>query len=355
MKRKEAAQHLETEHSKSRVADFFLSPISHPDMVMSVLIEKRKQKSGNTPQKSAEARPRRRAKITQKRASRPVRVMTRAVMALCVLMYISCGLAPNPGMSLANLSPKVPPLDDISSRQVEPIETNADDAIKAVWGKLGFTELSDTVSDSFMGRLIMGQWSGLALIDSSGKLKAVAREDSFDSVRQWMERYSKLEEENSNLRASIDALDAVQDSNRVYLEIALDEDLLFVKMGAQTLYKFPVVTGRGYTPRTHGRKHRFATPRGILTVKRKEKWPLWYPPSWHWTERGQEIPESRGPIRGVLGKYRLDLGNAYGIHGTRRGRIGRPGKYSHGCVRMNRKDLEIVYKLSDVGTQVFVY
>jgi lipoprotein-anchoring transpeptidase ErfK/SrfK len=89
-------------------------------------------------------------------------------------------------------------------------------------------------------------------------------------------------------------------------------------------------------------------------VKRKERHPVWYPPSWHWSERGREVPERRYAIRGVLGKYRLNLGHSYGIHGTRSGRI-RPGKYSHGCIRMNRKDLQIVYKLTDVGTEVYIY
>ena len=58
---------------------------------------------------------------------------------------------------------------------------------------------------------------------------------------------------------------------------------------------------------------------------------------------------------GQVFDVRSNDGNAYGIHGTRSGNIGAPGKRSHGCVRMNRRDLTITYRLCDVGTKVYVY
>ena len=135
----------------------------------------------------------------------------------------------------------------------------------------------------------------------------------------------------------------------------LEDNRLKVKLGATTMYEFPIVSGKGYTPRELGRGGRFATPRGILRVEKKEVDPVWYPPDWHWTERGLTPPASgRNGVRGHLGKYRLNLGQGYGIHGTTSGRI-QPGKYSHGCIRMNATDLETVFKLTDVGTEVFIY
>jgi hypothetical protein len=78
------------------------------------------------------------------------------------------------------------------------------------------------------------------------------------------------------------------------------------------------------------------------------------PPAWHWTERGLEPPAYRPAVRGALGKYRLLFPDAIGIHGTA-GTTIRPGKYSHGCIRMNAKDLKIVFDLCDIGTELYVY
>jgi len=173
------------------------------------------------------------------------------------------------------------------------------------------------------------------------------------AVRDYERKISGYEEQlfrykmvNRSLRRSVD-------SETIYVEIDLQADRLLVKLGTQPLYEYPVVTGKGRT-----RIHNFSTPTGVFQIESMIKNPKWYRPDWVWTEKGLEVPEDitleeRG-IAGVLGPWKLGIGQSYYIHGTRSGRI-RPGKYSHGCVRMNNKDLRQLVRLIDVGSMVYIY
>jgi lipoprotein-anchoring transpeptidase ErfK/SrfK len=56
----------------------------------------------------------------------------------------------------------------------------------------------------------------------------------------------------------------------------------------------------------------------------------------------------------VLGKYRLELGNGYGIHGTDEpDKLGQ--SVSHGCVRLGDADIEKLYQIANVGDTVIIY
>jgi lipoprotein-anchoring transpeptidase ErfK/SrfK len=56
----------------------------------------------------------------------------------------------------------------------------------------------------------------------------------------------------------------------------------------------------------------------------------------------------------VLGKYRLELGDGYGIHGTDEpAMLGQ--SVSHGCVRVGDADLEKLYAIANVGDGVVIY
>jgi len=56
----------------------------------------------------------------------------------------------------------------------------------------------------------------------------------------------------------------------------------------------------------------------------------------------------------VLGKYRLNLGGGYALHGTlATDQLGR--SVSHGCVRLADKDLEHLFEITKVGDQVIIY
>ncbi|MGE5277425.1 MAG: L,D-transpeptidase [Acidobacteriota bacterium] len=56
----------------------------------------------------------------------------------------------------------------------------------------------------------------------------------------------------------------------------------------------------------------------------------------------------------TLGRYRLNLGDGYALHGTQAtGQLGR--SVSHGCVRLADDDLEKLYEMSRVGDEVIIY
>ncbi len=56
----------------------------------------------------------------------------------------------------------------------------------------------------------------------------------------------------------------------------------------------------------------------------------------------------------VLGKYRLNLGGGYGIHGTMYpDQLGR--SVTHGCVRLGDADIETLFGMTQVGDQVLIY
>jgi lipoprotein-anchoring transpeptidase ErfK/SrfK len=56
----------------------------------------------------------------------------------------------------------------------------------------------------------------------------------------------------------------------------------------------------------------------------------------------------------VLGKFRLEMGNGYGIHGTDEpDKLGQ--SVSHGCVRLGDTDIEKLYQIANVGDTVIIY
>lgn len=56
----------------------------------------------------------------------------------------------------------------------------------------------------------------------------------------------------------------------------------------------------------------------------------------------------------VLGKYRLELGDGYGIHGTDEpDKLGQ--SVSHGCVRLGDADIEKLYAMANIGDEVIIY
>ncbi|HEX9564832.1 MAG TPA: L,D-transpeptidase, partial [Gemmatimonadaceae bacterium] len=59
-------------------------------------------------------------------------------------------------------------------------------------------------------------------------------------------------------------------------------------------------------------------------------------------------------IQGELGRYALDLGDGYLIHGTPDpSSIGRA--VTHGCIRLGDRDITWLYRHVPVGTPVYIY
>lgn len=96
----------------------------------------------------------------------------------------------------------------------------------------------------------------------------------------------------------------------------------------------------------------YPTPPGNWKIVRKVSMPTWYNPGSAWA-KGMPPYIGPGPSN-PLGTRALYL-NADGIriHGTNNIRsIGTPA--SHGCVRLQRKDIEKLYPLVPVGTPAFI-
>ena len=195
------------------------------------------------------------------------------------------------------------------------------------------------------------------------------------------------------------------------LLVSVGERTLRLMDGRITLYSAPVAVGKPVVMEYEGREWNFGTPVGRHRIIGKERSPVWIPPDWHYVElalklgmqlefvkRGQKIPLSDGShvtvrgrsigrllpdgkfvpvpegdeavfedtlfapptgtvnrrIPGELGKYKLDFGDGYYLHGTPyRDSIG--SETTHGCVRLREQDLEFLYRHVPVGTRVYVY
>lgn len=101
----------------------------------------------------------------------------------------------------------------------------------------------------------------------------------------------------------------------------------------------------------------FRTPRGKHTVVRKIVDPVWTKPDWAFIEEGKPVPSPDSPKRkekGTMGKYALDLGERVMIHGTNDPKsIGR--RISHGCIRLPKDMLALLWKEAPVGTEVHIF
>jgi lipoprotein-anchoring transpeptidase ErfK/SrfK len=204
-------------------------------------------------------------------------------------------------------------------------------------------------------------------------------------------------------------------ADKGYLVVSIADHRIWYRQADSTLFTTQVATGSGKVlEKSGGGSHwRFETPRGRLVVESKETDPEWVPPDWHYVEqaqkrglgivrlnRGQDIPLADGskitvegsdvvrqyadgrnqPIeategkeivangniiippfgtrqrkyKGVLGTFRLNLGDGYALHGTDQpASIGR--SVSHGCVRLRNEDIETLYNIVPVGTPVYIY
>jgi L,D-transpeptidase ErfK/SrfK len=101
----------------------------------------------------------------------------------------------------------------------------------------------------------------------------------------------------------------------------------------------------------------FRTPKGVFTIKNKIKDPVWTKPDWAFEEEGLPIPSAHHESRyehGVLGDYALHLGDGYMIHGTLYQRLlGMP--VTHGCIRLDDKNLELIYNSLKKGSKVYIF
>lgn len=220
---------------------------------------------------------------------------------------------------------------------------------------------------------------------------------------------------SDSLRHAIAALPEIPPRDQPVIIISIADHRLWYKLADSVLFTAPVATGSGRQLIIKGtsRVLRFETPRGRFLVERLDSAPAWVPPDWHYAEQsnkrglnlahlergspialrdggqitvvGNDVVRRRkdGAIEpltasdgreivadgkiiippygtnqrkydGVLGAFRLYLGDGYGIHGTNvPSSIGRD--VSHGCVRLRNEDITQLYHTVTVGTPVYIY
>jgi len=201
-------------------------------------------------------------------------------------------------------------------------------------------------------------------------------------------------------------------SDRFRIVVSLFDRELYVLRGADTALVAPIAVASGNTLEYAGRRWTFRTPRGERPVLRKVTNPVWSPPDWLYAEVAAEyglklqrlhaqssIPLQYGyrltvrngvagvitpdtkrfvplpvdehivfnstlfmpphgsenrRVPGELGRFALDLGSGYLIHGTPdETSIGRA--VTHGCIRLADEDISWLYENVPVGTPVFIY
>ena len=132
--------------------------------------------------------------------------------------------------------------------------------------------------------------------------------------------------------------------------IDTDHRFLYLVLGPGVARRYGIAVGReGYAWS------------GTATIKRKTKWPAWFPPkqmqardreAWRW-RRGM-----RGGPRNPLGAralylYKGEVDTLFRIHGTRDPKsIGKAA--SSGCIRMLNADVMELYETVPIGTKVVV-
>jgi len=143
-----------------------------------------------------------------------------------------------------------------------------------------------------------------------------------------------------------------------YLVINTASNEFTLYRGTQVIRKDKCSTG-SYILLKNGEEQKwmFSTPKGEFRVQEKTVSPVWRKPDWAFVEEGLPVPPPYHHTRyeyGVLGDYALSLGHGYLIHGTLYQRfLGMP--VTHGCIRLNDENLELVFRSLNVGSKVFIY
>lgn len=149
--------------------------------------------------------------------------------------------------------------------------------------------------------------------------------------------------------------DAPRDGTLITVDTS--RNILYLFRDGEMVRKDLAATGMDKEMRKGRKRWLFRTPKGLMRVLNKKVDPVWSRPDWAFVENGQKVPPGDSPkrkLRGVLGKYALDLGDGILIHGTKElASLGK--KASHGCIRLGPEMLEIVYREAEVGTPVYVF
>jgi hypothetical protein len=143
-----------------------------------------------------------------------------------------------------------------------------------------------------------------------------------------------------------------------YLVINTTDNLFYLYKNKKLIRSGHCSTGSYMMLKTEeGRSWVFMTPKGKRTIQGKTTHPYWHRSDWSYIEEGSPVPPKDDPSRyeyGVLGDYAMSLGDGYMVHGTIYKRfLGMP--VTHGCVRLNDEDLDIVFHSLNIGSKVYIF
>lgn len=165
-----------------------------------------------------------------------------------------------------------------------------------------------------------------------------------------------LKEEIGQLEMALEQVRAKQN----YIVIDTQHNTLQIWQKDHLLHEATCATGSGKVLLHPNKQTRwqFTTPRGRHRIQRKVEDPIWAKPVWAFVEDGSSIPtlpwEFRRLDTTTLGKYALELGDGYEIHGTLYPTLlGR--SITHGCIRLNDEDLAQTFDMVATGNHVYIY
>jgi len=188
----------------------------------------------------------------------------------------------------------------------------------------------------------------------SVKKAAVITDEEFIKEAGYKKQIGQIKKDVQNLSKRYNGFTSGQSYiviNTTDNKFALYKNKQLIREGSCSTGSFTMLKGKG------NKKWVFKTPRGQFTVRGKRTNPVWTRPDWSFVEEGLPIPSPRDESRyepGVLGDYALTLGDGYMIHGTIYKRfLGMP--VTHGCVRLNDEDLDVVFHTLNVGSKVYIY
>ena len=144
-----------------------------------------------------------------------------------------------------------------------------------------------------------------------------------------------------------------------YIVVDQTNNRLYLREDDAVLLEAVCSAGSGFVLKEKDGRERewtFDTPRGRFQVLTRIKDPIWRKPDWAFVEEGQPIPKNVADRLepGTLGEYALYFGNGFMIHGTLYERLlGR--SVTHGCIRLGRDDLRLLWAKVPVGTPIYIF
>jgi len=192
------------------------------------------------------------------------------------------------------------------------------------------------------------------LLTGFSEVQIVPTEALREEIQQLSQQAAQLEEENQGLRNML----RESDDGELYLVVDTESNRLTMRQDNAVLMTAIAGTGsRQFLKEDRGRRWYFESPLGSFTVLGRERNPVWIRPDWSYVEENMPIPPQNDPdrfVRDVLGKYAILLGNWYKIHGTKWKKL-LGTHFTHGCVSLGDKDLEVVHRSVKNGTKVYLY